>query len=224
MEQHDLVPGGGTGGARGGVEGVIDGLAGQGYAVMPGYFSPTLMRALLREARLREKRGEFRPAAVGRHNGQLRNRLVRTDHTCWLEGQSLAQCRLLEELETLRLGINRSLFLGLFDLESHFAVYPPGAFYRRHLDAFKGNNPRVVSVVVYMNPVWSAEDGGCLRLWRAPDARRAIMDVPPRSGTLVCFLSEQIPHEVLPAINPRFSIAGWFRRQAGDIPGCIAPL
>ena len=214
MQQGFLLPpGDGLGGVR---QRIVDGLAGPGFAVVPGYFSPVVVRALRREAVLREARGEFRIAAVGRDENHVHNQLVRRDHTLWLERDSLAQCRLLDELEQLRLTINRDLFLGLFDLEAHFAVYHPGAFYRRHLDAFRGNNARVVSVVVYLNEHWQPADGGCLRIWPEPDARRACLDVAPRAGTLVCFLSERIPHEVLAAARQRFSIAGWFRRQQGD--------
>jgi SM-20-related protein len=35
--------------------------------------------------------------------------------------------------------------------------------------------------------------------------------VLPSFGTIVVFLSEEFPHEVLPAKRDRYSIAGWFR-------------
>ncbi len=38
-----------------------------------------------------------------------------------------------------------------------------------------------------------------------------IATIPPKSGRLFVFLSEQFPHEVLPTNTERFSIAGWFR-------------
>jgi SM-20-related protein len=39
------------------------------------------------------------------------------------------------------------------------------------------------------------------------------LDVLPQAGRLVCFRSEQIEHEVLPATRPRFSITGWILDQ-----------
>ncbi|AJD47895.1 2OG-Fe(II) oxygenase family oxidoreductase [Isoalcanivorax pacificus W11-5] len=192
---------------------IVDGLATRGYAVEPAYFSPVLVRALRREALLRDRQGGFTEAAIGRNEQLQQNERIRRDRTCWLNGSTLAQVRLLEEMEQLRQLINSRLFLGLFDLESHFAIYDPGAYYRRHLDAFRGDNPRVVSVVVYLNALWTPADGGCLRLWPQPDAVHHDLDVAPRAGSLVCFLSEQIPHEVLPARHDRLSIAGWFRRN-----------
>ena len=201
---------------------IVSGLVEHGFAVEPGYFSPALVRALRREMLLRERRGEFSEAAIGRSDLLQQNEWVRRDRTCWLQAGSLAQCRLLEELESLRLLINRELFLGLFDLESHFAIYEGGAFYRRHLDAFNADNPRVVSVVIYLNDHWQPSDGGQLRIWPQPDAVRPVLDVSPRAGTLVCFLSERIPHEVLVAHRQRFSIAGWFRRNMTTAE-CIDP-
>ena len=202
---------------------IVDGLLTRGFAVEPAYLSPTLVRALRREARDRDQRGEFSEAAIGRHANLHQNDFVRRDRTLWLDGSTLAQLRLLEELEQLRVEINRALFLGLFDLEAHFALYPPGGFYKRHLDAFQGNNPRLVSVVLYLNPRWRPEHGGCLRVWPQPDAVTPVLDVAPRAGTLVCFLSEKIPHEVLAAHADRISIAGWFRRNEGSVPWS-APL
>jgi SM-20-related protein len=35
--------------------------------------------------------------------------------------------------------------------------------------------------------------------------------VTPLMGTLVLFLSEDFPHEVLPATRDRYAIAGWYR-------------
>lgn len=192
---------------------LIEALVARHYAVAPGYFPAHLISALRREALLREQRGEFQIAGIGRRLDHQHNRRVRRDRTRWLDGTTLAQCCLFEELEQLRLAFNRSLFLGLFDLEAHFALYDPGAFYRRHLDAFNGNNGRVLSVVVYLNDGWRAEQGGRLRIWPSANALHPAIEVMPRAGTLVCFLSDRIPHEVLEARRRRVSIAGWFRRN-----------
>ena len=136
---------------------------------------------------------------------------VRGDHIAWLEppGATAAQRICLEQFETLRLALNRELQLGLLDFECHFAMYPPGAFYRRHLDRFATDDRRALSCVLYLNEAWQAEDGGALRLY-LPDRHR---DVLPRAGTLVAFLSERVEHEVLPAQRERLSLTGWFRRR-----------
>ena len=38
-----------------------------------------------------------------------------------------------------------------------------------------------------------------------------IVRVLPEFATLVVFLSEDFPHEVLPATRDRYSVTGWFR-------------
>jgi SM-20-related protein len=39
----------------------------------------------------------------------------------------------------MRLALNARLFLGLFDFEAGYAVYPPGGFFTRHVDSFRGD-------------------------------------------------------------------------------------
>jgi SM-20-related protein len=114
-------------------------------------------------------------------------------------------------LAALRLALNAGLFLGLFTFEGHYAIYPRGAFYRRHRDRFRDDDARVLSCVLYLNQDWTANDGGCLRI-HIDDGEQC--DVLPVGGTLVCFRSECFEHEVLPATRDRLALTGWFRRRA----------
>ena len=125
-----------------------------------------------------------------------------------------AQQALFEQLEALRTTLNRALFMGLEDFEAHYALYPPGARYQRHLDSFRGDNQRRVSLVIYLNPDWRRADGGLLRLYTAQGA--LIDEVLPETGRAVCFLSEEFPHEVTRTRRPRASIACWFRIRPID--------
>ncbi|MEH6367338.1 MAG: 2OG-Fe(II) oxygenase, partial [Pseudomonas marincola] len=97
--------------------------------------------------------------------------------------------------------------------ESHFAFYPAGAFYKKHLDRFRDDDRRTVSVVLYLNEQWQDDFGGELRLY-LPDGETR--DVRPEAGSLVVFMSADMPHEVLPATRERLSLAGWFRRRGAD--------
>ncbi|MED5238900.1 MAG: 2OG-Fe(II) oxygenase [Pseudomonadota bacterium] len=207
QDNADLV--GGVGGAH--LDGIIEGLVRDGFAVSPGFAPITLVRALRKEAMERDQLGEFRLAGIGRRQEHQKDARVRSDRTCWLKAGTLAQCQWLEHMEALRIAVNQSLFMGLFELESHFAIYGPGDYYQRHLDAFNGNNGRLLSVVLYLNEGWQSGWGGRLRIWPGPDTSAIATEVEPRAGTLVAFLSEKIPHEVLAATRERYSIAGWFR-------------
>jgi len=153
---------------------------------------------------------KFDAAGIGREQEHMLNNFVRTDEICWINGESEAGLSWLDWTQQLQLFLNRRLFLGLFSFESHFAHYGPGDFYKRHYDAFRGEANRILSLVVYLNPQWMPEHQGELVLYRN-DTDRDGIKVTPGYGTIVAFLSEEFPHEVLPATRDRYSIAGWFR-------------
>ncbi len=113
-------------------------------------------------------------------------------------------------MENLRIGMNRRLFMGLFDYEGHFAVYAKGAYYQKHIDALKGQGNRILSQVLYLNPDWKKDDAGELILY-SEAGDYPIQTISPHLGTLVLFLSEKFPHEVLQAHRTRYSLTGWFR-------------
>lgn len=140
-------------------------------------------------------------------------RQIRRDHTIWMDGATEPQRDYLAQMETVRLAVNRALFAGLFEYEAHFAHYPPGAFYRKHVDALRGRGARVLTSVCYLNPHWQAGDGGELLLYCDRQDDRVIQKIQPLGGDLLLFWSERFPHEVLPAKTDRYSIAGWFRRN-----------
>lgn len=154
--------------------------------------------------------GQFRPAGIGREQAHQLNRFVRRDRIRWLEDGHAAAAPYLGWIEQLRERLNRALFLGLFDYECHYAHYPRGAFYKKHIDAFRGESNRRLSTILYLNPAWQPHDGGELVLY-ASDGQQVLETVLPTFGTLVIFLSEEFPHEVLPAQRSRYSLTGWFR-------------
>jgi SM-20-related protein len=156
--------------------------------------------------------GSLQPAGVGRGAMQAVRTKIRGDRIAWLTaGQSVACDRYLLLMETLRVSLNRSLFLGLEEYESHFACYTPGATYLKHLDRFQDDDSRTVSAVIYLNDNWLPGEGGALRLH--PHGK-CTEDIAPVGGRLLLFLSADMLHEVLPATRDRLSLAGWFRRRA----------
>lgn len=188
---------------------IADALADQGWCVIPAYFESALTKTLTQELLQLLQLQQLHKAGIGRGNSLQHNSLVRQDSIYWLDAQTPAQQAYLQRMETLRQALNQALFLGLFELEAHFAVYPPGAFYKKHYDSFQGASNRIVSVVTYLNHQWPADAGGELCIYATDDSRQAV--IKPDAGQLVVFLSEAIAHEVLPAQQHRLSIAAWFR-------------
>ena len=180
---------------------------GPGYVVLPD-FMPTEDLAQDFEAR----RNLFHQAKVGRGDGLAQRDEIRSDRILWFEPTQLspAQAEFWSRLEELRMGLNEKLFLGLWDLEGHFALYPSGGFYKRHVDRFASSSARTISIVYYLNENWDQGDGGELLIY---ESGKVVEKIEPRAGTLVCFLSEKIEHEVLPAKIERRSFAGWFRQR-----------
>lgn len=193
---------------------IVDDLATRGWSQQALFLPLELARALAVECRRRHAEGELNPAGVGRGASQEVREAIRGDQIQWIDpGQAEACDRYLELMDNLRQAINQGLFMGLEDFECHFALYSPGAFYRRHLDRFRDDDRRMVSVVLYLNERWQPEDGGQLRMFLADDFEH---DVQPEAGSLVVFLSGDVPHEVLPANRERLSLTGWFRRRGND--------
>lgn len=190
---------------------IADDLYVQGWSVCTDYVPEDLRAALLTDLAAQEEAGRLTLAAVGRDTTQTVETTIRNDRTLWLAGRDAAPAAYLDLMGRLRLDLNRRLILGLFEYEAHYARYDAGGFYRKHVDALHGERNRVVSTVTYLTPDWAESDGGHLVLYDAVDQDRAIARVLPAAGTLAVFLSEEIPHEVLPPARPRNSIAGWFR-------------
>lgn len=177
-----------------------------------------LLAALRNEVAILDKTEAMSRAGIGRGTDLVKDRSVRRDKIAWLDGYSEPQRLLFECLEQIREGLSRRLYLGLKRFEAHYATYHPGDFYKRHLDSFRGRASRVVSLVLYLNEDWGLEDGGELRVFSAADSGQVVGQVRPEAGRAVLFLSEQVPHEVLPARRTRYSIACWFRQDEVPLP------
>lgn len=191
-------------------------IADKGCAIEADFLPQATVAALADEAHARNAAGEFHAAGVGRGAARVQRSDIRGDRILWLDQSSAssAQQPLWQALDALRLALNEALLLGLFSFEGHYALYPPGTFYRRHRDQFRGaagsSDIRVVSCAIYLNENWALPDGGALRIY---DDER-VRDVLPVAGTMACFLSDRFEHEVLPATRERLALTGWFRRRA----------
>lgn len=192
---------------------IADQVAAHGYAVVPDFLSADEIHALAHDLRQLQAAGEMRNAGIGK-DAEL-SQTVRGDFIHWLDEATTtpAQRDYLQRLEDLRQAFNQTLYLGLFEFEGHFASYPLGAFYRKHLDQFQHDGQRALSCILYLNEHWQDSDGGQLRLYLDEDGEGEYRDIAPMGGTLVVFLSARYWHEVLPATRERLSITGWFRTR-----------
>jgi len=192
-------------------ESLTRGLEAYGFVVLPDGLPADVARVLTQYVGAVDAE-DFRAAAVGRGMEQQRNRFVRRDLIHWMDERNPALAPWRAWTESLRVHLNRQLYLGLFSFESHLAHYRPGDFYRTHVDAFRGDANRVISLVCYLNEDWKEGDGGELVL----HTNSGEVTVQPVDRTVVLFLSEEMPHEVRPARRDRYSVTGWFRLNSSS--------
>ena len=195
---------------------IADGLAENGYAVIDHFLSNREVDSILDLGLFnKEYLNEFRKAGIGKRQGLQVNESIRGDYIQWLDIDKapIPLKVYLNRLNELAAYLNRSLYLSLKAHEVHMTVYPAGSFYKRHLDQFRQDSHRKVSVICYLNHNWTEMDGGQLRMYLSEGA----IDFAPVSGRLICFRSDQIEHEVLPARRDRISLTGWLLDQAIDM-------
>lgn len=196
------------------IDRIANALAQKGYYIATDLISHKLTERL-KERALSLAGAEWKQAGIGQGDVAQVNRQVRANQIAWLSTENdSAEIDFLGWIEQVRMGLNRRLFLGLFDYEAHFSIYHTGGFYQKHLDAFTGQKSRVVSTILYLNSQWQEADAGELVIYNKSGYE--LTRVLPRLGTCVIFLSEQFPHEVLPTIRKRLCIAGWYRVQSMD--------
>lgn len=184
------------------------------YVIVDDFVDSDFRKALLKEQTELLEKGMFRNAAVGKGDQKQVRTEIRSDEVLWMDSDNLSplQASYWERIDQIRQVLNQRCFLGLRSFEGHFARYPIGSFYKRHLDQFHAVPHRVVTVILYLNDFWSKEDEGALRMYfPQEDGTEHVQDVLPLGGRLVVFLSGEIPHEVLPTKKERISITGWLR-------------
>jgi Rps23 Pro-64 3,4-dihydroxylase Tpa1-like proline 4-hydroxylase len=89
------------------------------------------------------------------------------------------------------------------------AIYPGnGARFARHIDNTTKDGRRL-TVLIYLNPSWSAGQGGCLRL-TPPSTPGHAVDILPVCGRMALFSSADMAHEVMPTYGDRHSLTIWY--------------
>ena len=201
------------------LEELINKIAQHGFAIMNNFLPQSTLLKLADEIAVLQNKALMQDAGTGRNtftSSRTINKTLRGDLIYWLNeaDTSLPQQDYFMRMEALRLLLNQQLYLGLFALESHLALYPAGSAYKKHIDRFAtvvdGKPVRQVSSILYLNQDWTEADGGHLRLYKTAEDDSEYLDISPISGKLVVFLSDTFYHEVLPATLHRMSLTGWF--------------
>lgn len=183
------------------LEQILDDLNEFGFALIDDVYSNEYVHSLVHECT--SHLAEFRAAGV--QNGVVSH--IRSDHILWIDGQLPIAQQHLKALEVLSQTLNQAFYLGIKEVEAHFACYNAGEFYALHRDNPQQKNDRMISTVFYVHESWQEDWGGQLRL---QDKNGQWHIIQPSPNRLAIFQSDLL-HEVLRSKQQRLSITAWLR-------------
>ncbi|KAG0351837.1 2OG-Fe(II) oxygenase superfamily-domain-containing protein [Gamsiella multidivaricata] len=199
----------------------------KGYTVLDNVIDQSVIQSVRDWGTHMFKAGQMDKAS-GKHNIEedpFREGSARGDYTIWVSPGS----KFLEQSPALNQCVDwfsKQLHVDLAKLvhlhgqaEYQLAYYPPdSSHYERHRDSFPTNDrddrdQRRVTAIVYFNPDWTEGDGGELRIFDKgmSDEEEKQIDVAPKAGRCVLFLSGVMDHAVLPSFKERIALTSWYR-------------
>lgn len=139
---------------------------------------------------------------------------IRNDRILWLDkdDDSIEACvkEYLNIMDELKNKFNYNLYAGIDEYNGHFSTYEAGCKYGKHIDRLKNHpNERILTWITYLNPFYDRKNEGCLKLY----VNHKEIIIPPEHGSIVCFRSDDILHEVMLTHANRHAITGWFSRK-----------
>ncbi|MFW1643510.1 2OG-Fe(II) oxygenase [Acinetobacter sp. RIT698] len=183
------------------VDQILDDLDQHGFTIIDHAYSAEYGLQLVAECTSNLNR--FREAAI--QNGVISN--IRSDHILWINEELTIAQQHIDALKQLSQILNYSFYLGIQDVEAHFACYNAGEFYALHRDNPQGKNGRMISTVYYLHQEWQDDWGGKLHL---QDKNNVWHTIDPQPNRIAMFQSDLL-HEVLEAKHQRLSITAWLR-------------
>ncbi|MFL9845316.1 2OG-Fe(II) oxygenase [Flavobacterium rhizosphaerae] len=201
-------------------EKVIDDIAHQHYSVADNFFTLDEISALRDGLLVKYEEDQFKKSAIGNQFNEQVVKAIRGDFICWLDAQNMgeAEKHFFSKINDFVDYLNRTCFLGIVEKEFHYAIYPPGTYYKRHLDAFVNDDRRRLSIVCYLNDEdWQNDYGGELAIYLNKDGKEQVVDIYPLPGRMVIFESQLLEHEVKPVKHERLSITGWLKTRGQAI-------
>lgn len=198
-------------------ENLITDILEKSYSIIDDFFDASEIEELRDSLKDIYEADCFKKAAIGDKFNEEVDKTVRGDFILWIneaEGRAVER-RFFNKINNLVDYLNRTCFLGILQKEFHYAVYPTGTFYKRHLDTFQNDDRRKLSMVCYLNDdSWVATNGGELTLYLPSENRETALDIIPKPGRMVIFESQVLEHEVKPVLaSERLSITGWLKTR-----------
>ncbi len=197
-------------------ENIIADIVSQKYSVAEHFFSSEDVQILRQSLLQKHEENAFKKAAIGNRLNETVEKSIRGDVILWIDEATANDAEILffNKMNNLVNYLNRTCFLGILYKEFHYALYPVGTFYKRHIDTFQNDDRRKLSFVCYLNEEgWLPENGGELTLYLNENGITTEKSIYPLPGRVVIFESQIIEHEVKPVNKERLSITGWLKTR-----------
>ncbi|MDN3596047.1 2OG-Fe(II) oxygenase [Zunongwangia endophytica] len=195
-------------------EQIIDDLLEKQYSIIDDFFDTEEINQLRRALLAKYEEDQFKKSAIGNRINELIEKAIRGDFILWMNEAEAGETEniFFRKITNLVYYLNRTCFMGILHKEFHYAVYPKGTFYKRHLDTFQNDSRRKLSIVSYLNDdSWENANGGELVIYKEDGSEEIIYPLP---GRMVIFESQVLEHEVKEVKNSeRLSITGWLKTR-----------
>lgn len=195
-------------------EQIIDDFLEKQYSIVDDFFDPLEILKLRSSLLHKYEEDKFKKSAIGNRTNELIEKAIRGDFILWMNEAEAGETEKIffHKINNLIEYLNRTCFMGILHKEFHYAVYPKGTFYKRHLDTFQNDSRRKLSIVSYLNDEnWLKTNGGELVIYKEDGSEEVIYPLP---GRVVIFESQILEHEVKEVKNSeRLSITGWLKTR-----------
>lgn len=197
-------------------EKIISDLLEKQYSIIEDFFDLPEVAQLRNSLWEKFEEDNFKKAAIGNRTNELIEKSIRGDFILWLNESEAreAEKTFFRKINDFVEYLNRTCYLGILHKEFHYALYPEGTFYKRHLDTFQNDDRRKLSLVCYLNEQdWKPEYGGELVIYKNENGKEVETTIYPFPGRVVIFESQILEHEVKPVKTERLSITGWLKTR-----------
>lgn len=190
-------------------ESLIEGLLSNGFGVCDSFLEMQVVNGLKNDF-LSLAPDVIQEAGIGKAFFHQTDKSIRGDKIFWLneEALTLNEFCFFEKLDRFIAYLNQTCFTSINAKEFHYAKYPIGTYYKKHIDKFKIDAGREFSFILYLNEEWGPNDGGELGLYLENGMQKII----PLGGRVVFFKSDIVEHEVFTSLTKeRMSLTGWLK-------------
>lgn len=188
---------------------IINSFLSNNVGIDTNFLSKSLSLGLQKNIRQLDADGLMHFGGIGNEKVKNNNQQTRGDKIYWLDKKhnNVFEQEFLALIEQFINHLNSTCYTSINSYEFHYALYPKGSYYKKHIDQFRNENGRKFSLISYLNEEWLNTDGGNLAVYQ----EGVEQTIRPQSQTAVFFKSNEIEHEVMTANRDRMSVTGWLK-------------